>query len=229
MTIVLATHNPHKRDELREILRSELGDVEIFTLDEIGIREEIEETGTTLEENALLKARAIYSSIKSMPSIMSILADDTGLEVEALGGAPGVYSARYAGENASYEDNSRKLLTALRVAQASLPVQDVAQTSSLAQDVAHASSLAQRRAKFVTVVAYIDQHGAEHLFRGEMDGTIAEEARGSAGFGYDSIFLPNDDPHGRTFAEMSPDEKHAISHRGRALRLVGEYLRSVSS
>src|ERR1035437_9391862 len=197
MRIVLATHNPHKRDELCEILRSELGDVEILTHDDIGITGDIEETGTTLEENALLKARAVYSSIKSMTSIMSILADDTGLEVEALGGAPGVYSARYAGQNASYEDNSRKLLAELRVAQASLPVQDVAHASSLAQDVAHASSLVQWRAKFVTVVAYIDAHGAEHLFRGEMEGTIAEEARGSGGFGYDSIFLPDDDPQGR--------------------------------
>src|ERR1035437_913628 len=156
MRIVLATHNPHKRDELCEILRSELGDVEILTHDDIGITGDIEETGTTLEENALLKARAVYSSIKSMTSIMSILADDTGLEVEALGGAPAVYSARSAGQNASYDEKSRKLLAELRVAQASLPVQDVAHASSLAQDVAHASSLVQWRAKFVTVVAYID-------------------------------------------------------------------------
>ena len=199
MTLVLATHNPHKRDELREILRSELGDVEILTLDDIPVGE-IEETGVTLEVNALLKARAVHAVAK-MPTI----ADDTGLEVDALGGEPGVFSARYAGEGATYVDNVNKLLRELSAAQASSP--------------------AHRRANFATVVAYIDAKGREHLFRGEVEGIITNAPLGGSGFGYDPIFQPIEDAQGRTFAEMSPEEKHAISHRGRALRLVAEYLR----
>ncbi|MDP4199939.1 MAG: RdgB/HAM1 family non-canonical purine NTP pyrophosphatase [Bacteroidota bacterium] len=201
MILILATHNPHKRDELREILRSELGDVEILTLEDIPVGE-IEETGTTLEENALLKAREVYAAC-----FQPTVADDTGLEVEALGGAPGVYSARYAGENATYADNVNKLL-------AELPP---------------GNGAAMRHAKFATVVAYIDKRGEEHLFRGEVEGIITEAPRGAVGFGYDPIFQPIEDMQGRTFAEMSAEEKHAISHRGRALRLLGEYLRNPTS
>src|SRR5579872_1478312 len=135
--LILATHNPHKREELREILRVELPNgIEILTLDDIQPPiGDIEETGSTLEENALIKARAVHERTK-LPTV----ADDTGLEVDALGGAPGVYSARYSGEGATYASNVRKLLYEL-------------------------GGKDDRRAKFSTVIAYIDASGGEHLFR----------------------------------------------------------------
>ena len=199
MTIVLATHNKHKREELEAVLQKELGDVTVRSLDDIpNAPEDIEETGDTLEENALIKARAVHA-VCHLPTI----ADDTGLEVDALNGAPGVYSARYAGEHATYEDNYRKLLNAL-------------QNANL------------RNAKFATVIAYIDANNKEHLFRGEVDGIITESPRGTAGFGYDPVFQPIEDERGRTFAEMNSGEKHAISHRGRATRAFVEYLIALS-
>jgi XTP/dITP diphosphohydrolase len=199
MTIVLATHNKHKVDELQAVLHAELSAISVLSLDAIpNAAREIDETGSTLEENALIKARAVYA-VSKLPTI----ADDTGLEVDALGGAPGVYSARYAGENATYEDNWQKLLNALE----------------------HADS---RRANFATVIAYIDSDGQEHLFRGEVKGMITEAPRGTAGFGYDPIFQPVEDIRSRTFAEMNADEKHAISHRGRATRAFIAYLRSLA-
>ena len=218
MQIVIATHNPHKRKELLDVAvtfrsrsrseeASEARDtahrdlkvttttIEFLTLDDIHPPiGEIEETGSTLEENALIKARAVHEKTK-LPTI----ADDTGLEVAALGGAPGVFSARYAGENATYADNVNKLLDALR-------------------------GEANRRAKFSTVIAYIDASGAEQLYRGEVKGTITESPRGTNGFGYDPIFAPNEDPAARTFAEMTDAEKNAISHRGRALRAFARAL-----
>ncbi len=198
MKIILATHNPHKREELRSVLRSEFSDsIEVLTLEDIHPPiGDIEETGTTLEENALIKARAVHAQAK-LPTI----ADDTGLEVTALGGAPGVFSARYAGENATYADNVHKLLDALR-------------------------GETNRSAKFSTVIAYINKHGAEHLFRGEVEGTITDSPRGTNGFGYDPIFAPTEDLSKRTFAEMSDAEKNAMSHRGRALRAFAQSLRS---
>jgi len=194
MTLVLATHNPHKREELRQILQHELGnEIELLTLDDIvPAIGDIEETGATLEENALIKARAVYE-ITKLPTV----ADDTGLEVFALGGAPGVYSARYSGAGATYADNVSKLLDALR------GIQD-------------------RRAKFSTVIAYIDERNEEYLFRGEIEGTIAREAHGANGFGYDPVFIPEDGT--KTFAEMTDEEKNAVSHRGRALRAFASYL-----
>lgn len=197
MTTVIATHNPHKREELREILRVELPNgIEILTLDDIQPPiGDIEETGQTLEENALIKARAVHERTK-----LATVADDTGLEVAALNGAPGVYSARYSGEGASYASNVRKLLKEME-----------------GKD--------NRRAKFSTVIAYIDAKGGEHLFRGEVSGVIAREPRGTNGFGYDPIFIPENGP--KTFAEMTDGEKNAISHRGRALRAFARYLRSV--
>jgi XTP/dITP diphosphohydrolase len=196
MTIVLATHNRHKRNELLAVLRTELGDrVNLKTLDDIEPAiGEIPETGNTLEENALLKARAIHDQTQ-LPTI----ADDTGLEVSALDGAPGVYSARYAGERATYADNVKKLLDELK-------------------------GKSDRSAKFSTVIAYIDPKGDEHFFRGEVIGRITDVPRGSKGFGYDPVFAPAEDVDHRTFAEMSDEEKNAISHRGRALRIVAAYL-----
>ncbi|HZK75284.1 MAG TPA: RdgB/HAM1 family non-canonical purine NTP pyrophosphatase [Candidatus Kapabacteria bacterium] len=197
MSLILATHNPHKREELREILRDELSNgVEILTLEDIQPTiGDIEETGSTLEENALIKARVVHKRTN-----LATVADDTGLEVEALGGAPGVYSARYSGEGATYASNVLKLLDALE-----------------GED--------DRRAKFSTVIAYIDASGGEHLFRGEVSGVIAREPRGANGFGYDPIFIP--EVGTKTFAEMTDEEKNAISHRGRALRAFAKYLRSV--
>ena len=196
--IVLATHNRHKRDELLAILRAELPDeIELKTLDDIEPPiGEIPETGATLEENASIKARTVYAQTK-LPTI----ADDTGLEVAALNGEPGVYSARYAGEGATYEDNVRKLLEELK-------------------------GNPDRSAKFSTVITYIDESGAELYFHGEVDGVITASPRGSLGFGYDPVFAPSEDLKGRTFAEMSEEEKNAISHRGRALRKFIAHLRS---
>jgi XTP/dITP diphosphohydrolase len=196
MTLILATHNPHKREELRQILLAELGNsIEVLTLDDIippiG---DIEETGTTLEENALIKARVVYA-ITKLPTV----ADDTGLEVAALNGAPGVYSARYSGENATYESNVSKLLAAIQ-------------------------GKKDRSAKFSTVIAYIDDQNDTHLFRGEIEGTIATEASGTNGFGYDPIFVPIENNTAKSFAEMTDEEKNAISHRGRALRAFIRYL-----
>ncbi len=197
MTLLLATHNLHKRDELRRILIDALGeDVLVMTLDDITPPiGDIEETGTTLEENALIKARTVFE-ITGIPTI----ADDTGLEVDALGGAPGVYSARYAGIGVSYQDNVLKLLGAL-------------------------DCIENRRAKFSTVIAYIIGEGGPMLFRGEVEGTITREQRGEQGFGYDPIFAPIEDAQGRTFAELSIAEKNQISHRARAIRKMAEYLK----
>ncbi|HEY3874892.1 MAG TPA: RdgB/HAM1 family non-canonical purine NTP pyrophosphatase [Candidatus Kapabacteria bacterium] len=187
MTFVLATHNLHKQEELRHILQAQLGRVvEILTLDTIQPPiGDIKETGTTLEENALIKARAVFEQTK-IPTV----ADDTGLEVFALDGAPGVYSARYSGEGATYQSNIQKLLKEL-------------------------GGNPDRRATFVSVIAFIDAKGTEHLFRGEVRGRIGWHARGSNGFGYDPIFIPEDGT--KTFAQMTEEEKNAVSHRGRAM------------
>jgi len=198
MIVVLATHNIHKREELLTVLQSELGDgIILKTLDEITpLIGEIEETGTTLIENALIKARTVHERT-SLP----VIADDTGLEVEALGGAPGVYSARYAGEKVTYADNVNKLLSELGTEQ-------------------------NRGARFRTVIAYIDSDRKEHLFEGIVDGIITQDQRGTAGFGYDPIFQPLEDASGRTFAEMAAEEKNRISHRGRAVQELVKYLKT---
>lgn len=197
MKLVLATHNKHKRDELASVLSKELsGLVEVLTLDDLPVTVgDIEETGSTLEENALIKARTVHE-IAQLPTV----ADDTGLEVTSLNGEPGVYSARYSGPDATYASNIDKLLSELR-------------------------SHDDRSARFRTVIAFIDARGEEHLFDGVVHGVITPDRRGAAGFGYDPVFQPLEDPHGRTFAEMSADEKNAISHRGRALRALAEHLR----
>ena len=188
MRLILATHNPDKRSELRTMLETSLGThVELLTLDEIDPPiGDIEETGSTLEENALIKARTVFE-LTGIPAV----ADDTGLEVEALGGAPGVYSARYSGEGATYDSNIAKLLREL-------------------------GNAGDRRAKFSTVIAFCPSAEEEHLFRGEVEGIIARERRGTNGFGYDPVFIP--EGSARSFAEMDAKEKNAISHRGRAMQ-----------
>ena len=154
---------------------------------------DVEETGATLEANARIKASALADAL-GVPAI----ADDTGLEVDALGGAPGVYSARYAGERASYTDNVDKLLAAL-------------------------GDRDDRSARFATVAMARWPDGRELAVRGEIEGAIAPAARGREGFGYDPVFVPVEGD-GRTFAEMTAAEKHALSHRGRAFRALVEVL-----
>jgi len=199
MRFVMASANRDKASEIAAILEAELGQaVELVARpDEIG---ELEETGETLEDNARLKADALLRATG-----IAAVADDTGLEVEALGGAPGVYASRYAGEHASYAENVAKLLAAL--------------------DEAGATGPAQRRARFRTVAVARFVGGREVVAEGKVDGTIAPGRRGEGGFGYDPVFVP-DGGDGRTFAEMSPAEKHACSHRGRAFRALAVGLRS---
>ena len=160
----------------------------------------MEETGETLEDNARLKAVALLEATG-----VAAVADDTGLEVDALGGAPGVYSSRYAGEQASYAENVAKLLADLADAGAGRPE--------------------QRRARFRTVVVARFPGGREVVAAGAAEGTIAPEARGSGGFGYDPVFVP-DGGDGRTYAEMTQAEKNARSHRGRAFRAFAVGLRA---
>lgn len=189
MKIVFATNNQNKLRELREILG---GDYEIVSLADIGCHEDIAETGTTLEENALLKARYVYDHYG-----LDCFADDTGLEVDALGGEPGVYSARYADEtDHDSEANMAKLLRKL-------------------------GDETNRKAHFRTVIALI-QGGKVHEFEGRVDGTILTEKHGTEGFGYDPLFRP--DGYAETFAEMGA-EKNQISHRARAVQKLVEHLK----
>ena len=189
--LVLATANPDKAAEI-EVIVAPLGfDVSPRPAD----LPDVEETGSTLEDNARLKAAAIAAATGD-----AALADDTGLEVEALGGGPGVWSARYAGENATYAENVAKLLGALD----GVPVE-------------------RRRAWFRTVVMVCWPDGREVKAEGVTAGTIAGAPRGTAGFGYDPVFVP-DEGGGRTYAELGP-AKHAISHRARALQALAEQLR----
>jgi XTP/dITP diphosphohydrolase len=188
MKLVFATNNKHKLEEMRAILG---GKVELLSLADIDCHDDIPETADTLEGNALIKARYIYDKYGC-----SCFADDTGLEVDALGGEPGVYSARYAGENNDSEANMRKLLQNL-------------------------TGKSERSAQFRTVIALIIE-GEEFLFDGIVRGRISEERMGSAGFGYDPIFVP--DGYDESFAQMAVEQKNAISHRSRAAAALNEYL-----
>jgi XTP/dITP diphosphohydrolase len=186
MRLVLATANPEKAAELAAILKDELGDMVDLVARPEGVPA-VEETGTTLEDNARLKAVALVSATGE-PSV----ADDTGLEVAALGGAPGTHTARFAGPTATYADNLAKLLVELE-------------------------GETDRRARFRTVVVCRFPDGHEIVADGSVEGVIALSPRGQEGFGYDPVFVPNAGG-GRTFAEMAPSEKHKLSHRGLALR-----------
>ena len=188
MRLVFATNNKHKQEEMSAILG---GKVELLSLADIACHDDIPETADTLEGNALIKARYIYDKYGC-----SCFADDTGLEVDALGGEPGVYSARYAGENNDSEANMRKLLQNL-------------------------TGKSERSAQFRTVIALIIE-GEEFLFDGIVRGRISEERMGSAGFGYDPIFIP--DGYEESFAQMAAEQKNAISHRSRAAAALNEYL-----
>jgi XTP/dITP diphosphohydrolase len=187
--IVFATNNAHKLSEVKAVL----GDgYELVTLREVGITEDIPETGATLDENASIKARYVYERTG-----LDCFADDTGLEVDALGGAPGVYSARYAGENNDSEANMQKLLENL-------------------------TGKSDRRAQFRTVIALII-NGEEKLFDGVVKGVITTEKRGDSGFGYDPIFVP--EGYSESFAQMSGEMKNSISHRFRATKQLSDYLK----
>ncbi len=201
ISLVLASANPDKAQEIAAILAEASGaDFEVIGRPEwVG---DVEETGATLEDNARQKATALCDATG-----MAAVADDTGLEVDALGGSPGVYSARFAGEGASYASNVAALLDALQKAGATHP---------------H-----ERGARFKTVALARFTDGTELVAEGVVEGSIALTARGEGGFGYDPVFVPNEGS-GRTFAEMSPAEKHACSHRGRAFRTLASMLVDVS-
>lgn len=180
--LLFASHNKNKTKEIAEILGNEYT---IVTLSDLNITEPIEESASTLEGNALIKARYLYQKYKK-----PCFADDSGLEVEALDGKPGVYSARYAGEDNNAMANMTKLLHNLE-------------------------GCSNRKAQFRTVIAYICTDG-EYIFEGTVKGQITTEMKGSDGFGYDPVFQP-DNSNGKTFAQMSPEEKNSISHRALAL------------
>lgn len=188
---VFATNNSHKLEEVKDILGNK---IELLSMKEIGCFDDIPETDDTLEGNALLKARYIYKHFH-----VDCFADDTGLEVEALNGAPGVYSARYAGEGHNSEANMKKLLLELE-------------------------GIENRKARFRTVFALII-NGKEHLFEGIVKGNIIKVRKGTSGFGYDPIFMP--EGCNQTFAEMGNDEKNKISHRAIAAQKLCKFLKSI--
>lgn len=192
MKLAIATNNAHKLQEIRAILSGQFD--ELLSLKDLGIDVDVEETGTTLEENALLKARTIQA-ICHIPT----LADDTGLMVDALGGAPGVYSARYAGEEHNDASNRALLLKNLQTEQ-------------------------NRNAHFATVIAIVYPNGDFITSKGRVEGEILCEERGNEGFGYDSLFYSYELK--KTFAEASQEEKNSVSHRGRALRAMLEKLQN---
>jgi XTP/dITP diphosphohydrolase len=191
MKLCFASNNQNKLKEIAALLPEGL---ELVGLADVGITEDIPETGETLAENSSLKARYVFER-----KGIAVFADDTGLEVSALNGAPGVYSARYAGPQRDAIGNMDLLLKNLAIA-------------------------SDRSACFKTVITYIDTDGSVRAFEGRVDGEIIHEKRGTAGFGYDPIFVPEGEQ--RTFAEMSGEEKNRISHRARAFEKLLEFLNS---
>ena len=188
LQLVFATNNQHKLKEIKEITGN---DIKIMSLGDIGFEGDIPETEDTLEGNARQKANFIFGKIK-----MNCFADDTGLEIDALDGRPGVYSARYAGEECSFDDNINKILEELE-------------------------GVENRKARFRCVICLI-LNGEEYLFEGRIDGTITIDRKGDTGFGYDPVFIPNG--YQQTFAEMPPYLKNGVSHRGRAMEKMMKFL-----
>lgn len=188
-TIVIASNNAHKAEEIATAL--DFPGWEFHTLRELGLESDSAEDADSFEGNARIKAQAARAASGGK----AVLADDSGLAVDALDGAPGVYSARYAGEDATDADNNVKLLAAL----ADVPDE-------------------QRTARFVCTLVFIDEDGTEEVTCGTIEGRIGREERGEHGFGYDPLFLPDVFDDGRTLAEALPHEKNAVSHRGNALR-----------
>ena len=193
MKIVFATNNAHKLSEVSALLGDRF---ELVTLREVGITEDIPETGATLDENASIKARYVYERTG-----LCCFADDTGLEVEVLGGAPGVHSARYATDGHDFAANNRKLLRELE-------------------------GKTNRKARFRTVISIIVD-GVERQVEGIVEGEITTSESGAEGFGYDPLFMP--EGYDRTFAEMSAEEKNAISHRGRAVKKLVALLHDIEN
>ena len=189
--LVFATNNPHKLEEVAAKIK---GRVNLLSLDDIGCHDDIAETGTTFRENASIKSRYIYNKYH-----LNCFGDDSGLQVDALNGEPGVYSARYAGKHGDHGANIDKVLAKLE-------------------------GLGNRKARFVTVISLL-WNGEEHFFEGTVEGTIRHERSGAKGFGYDPIFQP--DGFNITFAEMSLDEKNRISHRARAVEKFVGFLGTV--
>lgn len=192
MELIFATNNSHKLFEVKSILNSH---IKILSLKDINCTDEIPETANTLEGNALQKAHFIYDRYKQ-----NCFADDTGLEIETLNGRPGVYSARYAGEDCNFDDNMNKVLNEM-------------------------NGILNRKACFRTVIALI-LNGKEYLFEGKVDGEILKEKKGIVGFGYDPIFQPNG--FNKTFAEMETDEKNRISHRGLSIQKLVNFLKAIN-
>ncbi|WP_208103836.1 non-canonical purine NTP diphosphatase [Flagellimonas ochracea] len=190
MKLVFATHNDHKLKEVKQLLPK---NIQLLSLNDIGCFDEIPETGETLEENAKIKADFVVKHYG-----LDCFSDDTGLLVEALYGKPGVYSARYAGEQKNARDNMAKLLSELD------GVQD-------------------RRAHFKTVI-HLNLSGTSHVFEGRVNGSITEKEYGQGGFGYDPVFKPKG--YDKTFGELSSEVKNAISHRGLAIQKLAEFLKN---
>ena len=196
-TVVIASNNQHKAEEIASALDFE--GWQFRTLRELGIQSDPAEDADSFEGNARIKALAAHQASGGMAA----LADDSGLQVDALGGAPGVYSARYAGEGATDAQNNAKLLAALA---------DVPE--------------GRRTARFVSTLVFVDEDGTETVAHGTVEGTIGHAERGSEGFGYDPLFFPDAYAGERTLAEVSQAEKNAISHRGNALRQLRALLES---
>ncbi|MDP4093914.1 MAG: XTP/dITP diphosphatase [Bacillota bacterium] len=190
---IAATKNKGKLKEIEEIL-SDLP-FEVISMETVGIQDDIEENGSTFEENAMIKAKAVFDITGE-----TVMADDSGLEVDFLNGAPGIYSARFAGEGASDQDKNNKLLDMLR----DVPFE-------------------KRSARFVCAIAVILPDGTSFTVRGICEGYIGYKPEGKNGFGYDPLFYMPE--YGMTTAQMEPEEKHRISHRGKALRMMVERLK----
>jgi XTP/dITP diphosphohydrolase len=198
MNLLFASNNQNKIKEVQALTPTH---IKLFGLKDIDFTEDIAETEATIEGNAKLKAEFIFNYLKANPpsiQIDAVFADDSGLEVDALNGAPGVYSARYAGEPKNDEANNKKLLLELK-------------------------NITKRNAQFKTVIAFVNATETQ-LFEGIIRGTIAYEPRGKDGFGYDPLFIPQ--TYRSTFAEISFETKNSISHRGIAVRKLVEFLRS---
>ena len=197
MELILASRNKKKIREVEAILATHFPNVRILSLDDVGYVGDIEENGTTYEENALTKAR---TAVEAGNHRYAAIADDSGLSVDALDGAPGVYSARYAGGHGD----------------------DAANNALLLKNLSHLPE-SERTARFVCCIALVYPDGREMTVRGETEGIIIDEARGNGGFGYDPYFYYP--PFGKTFSELSAEEKNAISHRGKAIAKLAEVLK----
>ncbi|WP_416198535.1 MAG: XTP/dITP diphosphatase [Sporanaerobacter sp.] len=194
--IILSTGNIHKVEEIKDILKGL--PVNIYSKDDLGLGDiEVEEDGTTLEENAIKKAMAISEKVDGI-----VIADDTGLFVDKLGGEPGIYSSRYSGENATYEENNKKLLRKLE-----------------------GVALEERTATFKTVIAIVTEDKQVKTVYGECKGKIGFESKGDSGFGYDPLFIV--DGYNKTFAELGEDVKNKISHRAKALEELKKELKNI--